>query len=341
MKKLKLYTEVGILPETNSHTYLLFPKLGNYLKTSSDPDSNRFDEFCSLANNYFDFVEDPNNSDYFLLPFGFSFNANYQQRMTAFLEKAKQYNKKTIIFYNSDDDTDIELDNVIIFRTSYYKSKQTKNTFALPGWSVDFVNYFPNKTFSVLPYSSIPKVSYCGYIDDIPKSLKEFAKSILKKEPLTHEVKAKRIRGTACRTIQANSSIQSDFIIRNGFWAHGIDDKNKARVEYAENLINSLYGIVTRGGGNFSYRLFEMLSCGRIPVFINTDSVLPFDSIINWKEHVVWVEEKDLKKIDKLILDFHKSKTEEQLIKIQKSNRELYLEYLSPNGFFKNLHLVL
>ncbi len=341
MSQLKIYTDNAILSESNIHTYMLFPKLGNYLKNASDPDSNRFDEFCSQADHYFIFVEKPEESDFFLLPFGFSFDPVYQKTMHAFLEKAKTYDKKTLLFYNSDDDTDIDIENTILFRTSYYKSKQKQNTKALPGWSVDFVNYFENKTFATIPYQISPSVSYCGYIDYEKQSLKALIKSIIKKEPFSYELMAKKIRGKACRTIKANSSISSNFIIRNGFWAAGIDDKNKAREEYAANLISSLYAIATRGGGNFSYRLFEILSCGRIPVFINTDSILPFDSIINWKEHLVWVEEHELHKIDQIVLNFHKSKIPEELIKIQESNRKLYTEYISPNGFFKNLHLIL
>ena len=341
MRQLKIYTDCTLLPESDIHTYMLFPKLGNYLKSNKDPDSNRFDEFCLMADQYFKFVESPEEADYFLLPFGFSFDQVYQKKMHSFLEKAKVYQKKTLVFYNSDDDSDIDLENTILFRTSYYKSKQKINTHALPGWSVDFVNYFENKNFTTLPYQASPSVSYCGYIDYEKQTLKGIVKSIIKSEPFSYELIAKKIRGKACRTIRNNASITSNFIIRNGFWAAGIEDKNIARAEYANNIISSLYSIATRGGGNFSYRLFEILSCGRIPIFINTDSILPFDSIINWKEHMVWIEETDLHKIDQLVLDFHLCKTPQELIKIQESNRQLYIEYISPNGFFKNLNLIL
>lgn len=329
------------MPKDNCHTYMLFPELGNYLKVSGDPDSNRFDEFCALAHNYFSFVSNPAEADFFLLPFGFSFETIFQEPMNLLLEKARKFKKKTIVFYNSDDDTKIEIPDTILFRTSYYRSKQNSFTHALPGWSVDFLNYFTNKIFSTIPYSKSPSVSYCGYIDTKPTTIKGLIKSIIKKEPLSNELMAKKIRGKACRILKSNKLINSNFIIRNGFWAEGIDDKNKAREEYAGNMIGSLYGIVTRGGGNFSYRLFEILSCGRIPVFIDTDSMLPFSSIINWKDHVVWIEEKDLNKIDELLLDFHNSKTEQQLIEMQENNRRLYTEYMSPNGFFKNLYLIL
>lgn len=102
-------------------------------------------------------------------------------------------------------------------------------------------------------------------------------------------------------------------------------------------MIDSLYGIATRGGGNFSYRLYELLSCGRIPVFIDTDSVLPFDTLIDWKKHVVWVEKQKLSSIDRILLEFHRSKTPEELKQIQINNRRLYEDHISPIGFHKTL----
>jgi len=43
-----------------------------------------------------------------------------------------------------------------------------------------------------------------------------------------------------------------------------------------------------------SYRLYEALCCGRIPVFIDTDCVLPYDFMIDWKKYFVWVDQSEL-----------------------------------------------
>jgi hypothetical protein len=335
LNPLKLYTDLELIKTPNTHTFLLIPLLGDYLKTEGDPDTGRFDEFIKSYANYIQFVKTPEACDYFLYPITYSFEPSEQKISSSFIAKAKQLNKKVILFFNSDDDRVINLENTLVFRTSFYKSDAVKNTFALPGWSADFINHFPNKTLNYLAKTEIPSVSYCGYIDYIKPTLKQQLKSFLFPNKINSKINATALRGLACRKLLHNKKTDTRFVIRDGFWAQGIPDKIKARQEYANNMMNSLYAIVMRGAGNFSYRLYEVLSCGRIPIFINTDCALPFDDTINWKNHVVWIEEKDINKIAELLLNFHQSKSEEELLLLQKQNRELYLNHLSPQGFFK------
>jgi len=66
------------------------------------------------------------------------------------------------------------------------------------------------------------------------------------------------------------------------------------RLEFLQNMIGSDYVFCCRGAGNFSYRLYEALCCGRIPVFIDTDCVLPYDFMIDWKKYFVWVDQSEL-----------------------------------------------
>ena len=68
-----------------------------------------------------------------------------------------------------------------------------------------------------------------------------------------------------------------------------------------------------RGGGNYSLRLYETLCLGRIPLFINTDCVLPFENNIDWKELCLWVDENDLDRIGEIVLDFHSSISKKSL----------------------------
>ena len=81
---------------------------------------------------------------------------------------------------------------------------------------------------------------------------------------------------------------------------------------------------------------------GRIPVFINTDCILPLNEEVNWKEHMVWVEWEERHLIADKIIEFHKSLSPEKFIQIQFNNRKLWkeklniswvLEYLISNPF--------
>jgi len=335
---LKIYSSKDWLIEGSNVVLMLAPFWGATESSNSDPDHGRFDEYLKNGKEIFDLIEPIEKSEIAVYPQEFSNTLQGIVHLKKCAEYAKAKSKQLLVFYNADDDAEIKIDNCLFFRTSFYKCTQKPNEFALPGWSVDFVNYFPNKKIQVLEPQKQPSVSYCGYIDDEIKGLKAKLKSILKPTIKSHEDRAKATRGKACRQLQSNNEIQTNFIIRNGFWAHGIEDKIAARKQYAENMIGSLYCIATRGGGNFSYRLYEILSCGRIPIFINTDSVLPFDTNIDWKKHVVWLEENELNKIDQILLKFHTSKTKEELSLLQKQNRELYSQYLSPLGFHKSLN---
>ena len=57
----------------------------------------------------------------------------------------------------------------------------------------------------------------------------------------------------------------------------------KLRKEYYQNIDNTDYTLCIRGTGNFSVQFYQTLALGRIPIFINTDCILPFEKEINWK----------------------------------------------------------
>ena len=109
--------------------------------------------------------------------------------------------------------------------------------------------------------------------------------------------------------------------------------------EYFQNICETDYTLGIRGTGNFSTRFYETLALGRIPIFVNTDCILPFEKEINWKEHVVWVEENELSEIDKKISDFHNSLDKVNFKQLQLKNRLLWEKYFSFPGFINKLVL--
>ena len=70
------------------------------------------------------------------------------------------------------------------------------------------------------------------------------------------------------------SGLNTNFIYRQGYWARGIDP-HVARAEFWENMRTSLFIVCVRGAGNFSYRLYETLMMGRIPIIVHTDGMYP------------------------------------------------------------------
>lgn len=338
--KITLYTDRSFLPEGKKYTTLLFPFWGNPETDKNDSDYGRFDEYTAKGKDFFSLTDDPQSADYFLLPYEFSFLKNDMIKSEQLEELAKKHNKKIIVFFNSDSDQDIPVENAIVFRTSFFKSSRKANEFAFPGWSIDFMKLKEKNESNEGSKPEKPSISYCGYIDHFSYnevfSISNLIKKIKSRWKSADKI-GPAIRGKAVRLMVKDKRITTNFIIRNGFWAPGMD-KKQARNEYVDNIFRSDYALVARGAGNFSYRLFEVLSCGKIPVFINTDSVLPFDHIIDWKKYMVWIDEKDINQIAGKLVSFHERLSDREFGELKKNCRNLYEEWVSPSGFFSGLY---
>lgn len=264
--------------------------------------------FDGIINNSFNYVDNIEESDYVVLPYkwrGLDDTTNY------IINECIKNNKKILIFYNDDSDEIIPVEENVgyIFRTSFKLSTKKSNEFALVPF---FDDCFTNKY--IIQENIKLNIGFCGY-DHFQR---KFCLDKIKK----------------C------NDITSDFIIRKSFWAKEIEE-NKAIIDFNKNIIENLFNFTSRGSGNFSYRFYQILSMGRIPVLLDTDTVLPFTQNIDYNQHCVIVDESEIDNISKLIVNFYNSKTKEELYQIQKNNRDLYLKYFSPNGFIKNIENLL
>ena len=338
--RLKIYSDKSWLPAGKKHVIMLYPFWGDIPLPADDPDFGRFDEYMQSGKEIFEMTNELSSCNIAVLPFEYAFDEGSK----AFAQKAnvaaKENGKKLLVFYNSDDPSTINLDNSIILRTSFLNSTRKQNEFAFPGWSVDFLKQYSEGKLNILRKQTYPEVSYCGYVDSTEEStlsIKARLKNIFVKPEEDFFAKGAAVRGKAVRRLQHDKNVKYNFIIRQGFWAEGLADKKAARKQYAENMLQSPYALVARGAGNFSYRLYEVMSCGRIPLFINTDCVLPYENFIDWEKSCVWVEEKNIEQISSRLAQFHHSISEEEFEILQDTNRKIYEEWLSPAGFFKNL----
>ena len=74
---------------------------------------------------------------------------------------------------------------------------------------------------------------------------------------------------------------------------------------------------------------------GRIPIVIHSDAKLPLENEIIWKNHAVLAHKNNV--IDS-VLTFHNSLSNEELIAIQKSNRDLMLTQFLRVNYFHKIH---
>ena len=153
-------------------------------------------------------------------------------------------------------------DNVKVYRTSLLKTQRNKNEFVLPYIWEGF------DTFEPLELTEKVIVGFCGMSGPYRKQ--------------------------TLQTFQHDNRIVSDFIIREHFWGGKPHDPEIIK-NFLDNMKRSHFNICNRGAGNFSMRFYQTLSCGRIPVLLNTDILLPFEDEINWNDIIIFANtEKEL-----------------------------------------------
>lgn len=86
--------------------------------------------------------------------------------------------------------------------------------------------------------------------------------------------------------------------------------------EYTNHMMRNTYILCPRGAENYSYRFYETLSYGRVPVLIDTDVVLPPG--INWKELAVIVPYDQISNLKKFIEEDYFNKSDTEFLERQK-----------------------
>lgn len=357
-KQLSFYASKRYLPEDVAHVAFLYPFWGKSSEDRTNPTSSRYDKYIELGSALFK-LKDLEQAQIGVLPFDWThaIAGNFQAK--AFAQDMAQVTAHAgiplAVFYLDDAVKKVELDNSVVFRTSANRSSLQSNEHVIPAWSEDFVEHYCQGSIQIRTKARKPTIGYCGYsaiveprsrltnqirlwLGSIPKAAKLLSKFgiNLVKHPLTWLYGA-RLRSQALFILKRSEEVQCNFLIQDKLH-HTEKLTLQQRQKFVENMLDSDYILCTRGGGNFSYRFYETLSCGRIPVLINTDCKLPFERWIDWKKYCVWVEEEDLPHLGKRIGEFHDRLTPGQFQDLQLECRQLWVEWLSPQGFLANFH---
>lgn len=235
--------------------------------------------------------------DIVVIPFKYS---SVDERVINICNDAQKYNKKVIAFYNDDFTDSFNLpDNLILFRTSALKSQLGINERILPVLVPD------HSSINIINASNIRQsIGFCGHSEGIRLRILNKINSVV-------------------------GSNNCDFIIRSTFYHNTGQVNINTRREYCANIANNLYTLCIRGAGNFSYRFYESLCMGRIPILIDTDTALPFEKIINWSNYIIKIDESELEQLPLLISECKINPTD---------IRRLWEEYFSPEGYTKNFY---
>jgi hypothetical protein len=152
------------------------------------------------------------------------------------------------------------------------------------------------------------------------------------------------LRLRCVQQLELDRRIETNFLLRGEssyFKSPDPATRQRLRDEFAANMRDSDYVLCCRGSSNFSFRLYETLACGRIPVFVDTDSVLPFEEEIDWRSLCVWVKEGEVDRIGERVAEFHDALSPDEFEELQLRCRTVYERWLTPHGFFRNFHRLL
>jgi Exostosin family len=356
LQKLKLFSDRSVVPPDLPHKHMLYPFWGLSEIAEAAGNRQRFERYREVGTSLFELTA-LEESDVAVLPFDWEFttwSAATLDLALAFATRAQEADKPMVIFYESDVLMEVPVENSLVFGASMYRSRRTPRDFALPGWTEDLLTKYRGGKLDVRRKRPRPTVGFCGYAPPLGMPLgkakiKENVRWILNRTGTIRYMRVRALPGSyarvqALRRIQRSPHVDTNFVVRPFIMGTSITNPIAPEIvlptrhEFLQNLVESDYVLCVRGWGNYSHRLYETLACGRIPLFIDTDCVLPFDFAIDWKRFCVWVDQTDLRSVADRVAEFHASISGEEFEELQVACRRLWEEWLSPEAFFANFY---
>lgn len=297
---------------------------------------------------FFKQVEGPEEADFLLLPHDYFVARKVPEYVATCQEYAKKTGKKTIIFAHGDGAENVPFSNSIIVRTSLYRDRARGNEIIMPPYTEDLKKKYKVQ-LSPRDLDTKPVVSFCGWAEykNPARRLKMLLAGVINilLEAVTGNSFPARTRGLwwrkkAMSILKNKPSIETKFIIRSFYSAHRHTarvSKEILREEYVLSIINSDFVLAPRGDGNYSVRFYEALALGRLPILIDTESVLPLEGLIPYERVVVRVPYAAISRMPDFILNFWRSLSPEEYRARQREARVIFEKFLRMDGFLARL----
>ncbi len=296
---------------------------------------------------FFEIVSDISVADFVAVPYEY---VEARQRAPQYLERvfalAKSAHKKVLLFDYSDYvDTEIRIpDHAVLFRVSAYRHHKRQNEIVMPYFVEDM-----GARYGLAPKEKGDRcvVGYCGQsrFSGGARALRARLKWVFfslwlrltgDREPSVHQ------RGIFWRgrvlALLRRGGINTSFVERPFYSLHRFSASLDARVlrrAFVENLRVCDLALCVRGDANSSQRFYEALSASRIPLFLDTDCVLPLEEIIRYDEAVLRVPSRELITLPVRIREWWGGQTSESFLARERRAREIYEKYLRLDRYFE------
>ena len=311
----------------------------------------RLAQYGSRAS-HFELVPSPQDAELIMLPLIWNYYQENQRLDWVGQEacRAAEYGSRLVVFNGGDFPTHLPVEQFVLFEPAGYASRRKiggNDVYAIPAFVDDYLQRYCLDQLALREKCPVPVVGFCGQatgsmVDFVRREMLrlwrkfKFDAGLSYLEPPPYETTWFRKR-TLDRLAQ-HSGLITNYILRTryraGYLSSQKDPFHTSRLQFVRNILESDYTVCMRGGGNFSVRFYETLCLGRIPIFVNTDCILPFDDEIDYRQYCVWVEEHEIPYIGEKVQDFHQCLSSARFVELQKACRELWVSKLSINGFF-------
>jgi hypothetical protein len=284
-------------------------------------------------------------------------NADAVQYARDFINTARAHHLPTLALDAGDSSGALPVDFDIVLRHSVDAAAGSKVTHSMPGWFDAAQNADTIYIITPSPRKALPTVGFCGQsassgaryvLGQTRKVMRRavagrFAAAyqtmtapVIPTSPGQDGVDALRLRRNILQHLRRSSRLHTQFIIRDHYFASA-QNKDTARVEFMHNILSSDYAVCVRGFGNFSFRFYDALSNGRVPILIDTDCALPFDDTLDYTRFLPVISMQQLDRADEIIADHYHSYSDAQWNELLHLLRRLYVSMLTPRSFFANL----
>lgn len=291
------------------------------------------DEFAGIIGE----VPDARDADIVIAPHEYADLLKHPAQFEQYRSLARDAGKRLLLSAYQDDNSPIRVGGAVVLRPGAYKSKLAPNEVIMPPYIEDI-----GKIHGILPLGKgdTPAVGFVGKAGF--GGMRERVRYALRNFILRHGAEREGLyfRRRALEVLKSDSRIQLSAIVRSSFSANRKTVEippEVARREYVDNIKNNLFILAPRGDGNFSFRFFEALSAGRIPVLVETDNALPLEDRIKYDEFIVRCPSRSMSELPERIYRFWADRSDSELRDAQRKAREVFERYLYAPAFFRTI----
>jgi hypothetical protein len=299
--------------------------------------------------NNFEYELDIEKADVCLLTYFWSHYVDQDMIDKAEIEvRLGQSHKKPVIIFNGGDyPANVPFRDVIVFESAGYRSTpDLRYHSAQPTFIPDYVRTYCQGKLDLREKRDIPTIGFCGQVSTSPlhtlyrkfkltQRQRRYKQKKSKWEPPPFETTAFRTR--VLKAFENQPGLKTNYVLRSRYHGGDVNDEalqEKNKIEFVENLVGSDYIVCMRGGGNYSLRFYETLSVGRIPIFIDTDCLLPFQDRIDYEKYFPIIDVEDLQNAAEIVREFHAGLSNADFIEAQKACQSLWEDHMTETGFY-------